>query len=329
MAPALHLFGQRADYPGGLEIVEIPGSADSPRHGKLHLDDYFRIEGDPRIAGHTVLDRQGLTLRCRFHLEDAAIKKLGSAPHGGYPVTCNVRPTGDGPSQAAVLGDFAWMAERHYRACHQHIHRVAKDRIEPATIGLRPAVVELHSDVAELPRPDVATDAMFRVQLGGTVRSSRGEPVPGSVIRLDRAKAEDWRLLLAFEPPRHPPLSRWDPQARQHEPVAVDHVDELGRLAFAVPPADLPRTRTPARPGPGTSTTTGAGPTTAPCATCTASAPSWRWPSTPAPTARGATSRCGRRASSTSMSTWAGRSPRRPPNSSTTATGWRRTRPAG
>ncbi|MDH6140552.1 hypothetical protein P3T35_002560 [Kitasatospora sp. GP30] len=240
VAPALHLFGQRAGYPGGLEIVEIPGSADSPRHGKLHLDDYFQIEGDPRIAGHTVLDRQGLTLRCRFHLEDAAIKKLGSGPRGGYPVTCNVRPTGEGPSQAAVLGDFAWMAERHYRACHQHIHRVAKDRIEAATIGLRPAVIELHSDVTELPRPDVATDAMFRVQLGGTVRSSHGEPVPGSVIRLDHAKAEDWRLLLAFEPPRHPPLSRWDPQARQHEPVAVDHVDELGRLAFTVPPADLP-----------------------------------------------------------------------------------------
>lgn len=238
--PALFLFGQDAPYPGGLEIVQIPHAADIFGLEPLRLDDYFALTQDPRgldIAGHPVprpadaaKRRQGVTLRCLFHLrDDPAMQKLGASPQGGYPVTFNVRPTGYGFGQESTSGAFDWMAARHYRACREHIPQVPPDQIQPAVIRLDPCRILIEPDPSSLPRPSSCpeTERLFTSHIVVRLENSAtGELATGDRLGPDTTlRGAEWSLALHYAPDTGPgpgPFSVW--------PLSID---TGGRLLFA------------------------------------------------------------------------------------------------
>ncbi|MEU1287721.1 hypothetical protein [Kitasatospora sp. NPDC005856] len=251
--PALFLFGQDAAgrdrlYSGGLELLGLPDKANVPgpdtpsEQNALRFTDYFEPTKDPVGPDRAGL-RQGVTLRCRFHLRDTAIRKLETAPQGGYPLSFNARPTGYGLGQEATAGDFDWMASEHHKACRANIPQVPPERVQPVVLTLLPSTVRLDLDVVDLPRYDGPAKDLWRVRVSGTVRSFADRIVRGPDIRRDRptgvggvqAKVEHWYLARESRPPTVPKLRAWDPVPLDLPPVDVDDVDEQGRLTFAVP----------------------------------------------------------------------------------------------
>ncbi|WP_404497598.1 hypothetical protein [Arthrobacter sp. GAS37] len=238
--PALFLFGQEAPYPGGLEILQIPYAADIPGGEPLRLDDYFALTQDPRgldIAGHPVARpadaakrRQGVTLRCLFHLrDDPAMQRLGASPQGGYPVTFNVRPTGYGFGQESTSGAFDWMAAQHYRACREHLPQVPPDQIQPAVIRLDPCRIIIDPNPSSLPRPSSCpeTERLFTSHIVVSLENSAtGELATGDRLGPDTTlTGAEWSLALHYAPDTAP-----GPGPFSVQPLSID---TSGRLLFA------------------------------------------------------------------------------------------------
>jgi hypothetical protein len=247
--PELTIFEQ--PYTGGLEVVRIDRPTEEferffydPRPeefwGPKVGDQYFR---DPKAKQY----RQGLTVRCKFHLNDEDMERIAET---GAPVSFWVRPTGNGPGEEYIRTDADQVAVDHYRSCAQNLPAGGIEPHQPGLVELRPARVvfefePLSRDV--LPNPDAPPDADYRTQLRLTVRSASGEPISGDDIRAGRHAGDpealktiqNWWLDFKTELPEKEPLLTWDPVkgvgARTHTAWA-DDVDGQGRITFANTP---------------------------------------------------------------------------------------------
>ena len=111
--PLLEVFG--TTYPGGLKPLQI----DNPNELEPFLDatlQEFRVDspdGNSYVDEATDTYQAGYDVRCKFHLDDAALK---GSKEVGVPVSFKVAPTGLGPGATNVLWrdpaqvDFEWMA---------------------------------------------------------------------------------------------------------------------------------------------------------------------------------------------------------------------------
>src|SRR5262249_22761981 len=137
--PHLELFG--SEYQGGLAVVtpcqSFPTQDD--------LDKYFSAEPHtfrvvPPVGGISTdqaanKKRQWLDLRCRFHLKDDALKKLGNH---GVKVAFQVRPTGEGFFPEPVPDKFYEVLRMHYLSCERNL-AASPWPSSPATIFLEPS----------------------------------------------------------------------------------------------------------------------------------------------------------------------------------------------
>ena len=230
LAPLLTLFEQ--PYPGGLQILSghatpstgVEQQATLPSGAKLSLDDYFEATADPeRVRGG--LDypedptktkrQQGVRLRCKFHFEDAVIKRIRDESPSGYRMAFTARPTGHAFGEESRQGPLDWIVPLHYQACRDHLPQgVSPD--QPLPIYLASSWIEcdppspnrLPSDPPNpnhLPRAPRAEDRFASI-LKATVKSGSrgaGKGVPGSAIKNDLGPfaIPEWHYRFWYDPP--------------------------------------------------------------------------------------------------------------------------------
>lgn len=261
--PTLFVFD--VAYAGGLAIEAPPD--------ERVFEPYLALSGEmpwlkPPIPGAYdpigAQQQQAPQLRCKFHLEDDAFKKLAlhpAAPPAAtrgkpsvareVPIAFTVRPTGAGLGADSHRTAFDSLVADHYRACAVnlpgHIPAPAPARVvlHPSTIEVKvvdpdTTEAEVAPDLPHLPRAGAPSDRLYLARVTATVRSAAGAPVRGSDIRRDRpsgvggtiTEIQGWSLRFAFEAPTQAPLSHWDATPLAHPPLPVADVDEQGRLTF-------------------------------------------------------------------------------------------------
>src|SRR5581483_8031743 len=231
---------------GGLTITSVEQQTTLPDGTEIALDDYFEaaLDEPPRASdgegGAAAPWRQGLTLRCRFHLADAAMRRLAHGD-GCYPLRVSARPTPPAAEDAAPADAPEWLVGRAYYAPFlEHFPEgIASHR--PASILLRASGIALLP-----PRPrhlpalgaerDASIDDRYTSRLRATVVSGAGLPIPGSVIEheLGPSATRGWGFRVWYDPPEELWRREFDPGLSREESLffPAAGVDQYGVVTF-------------------------------------------------------------------------------------------------
>jgi hypothetical protein len=198
--PLLELFEQV--YAGGLALrsetitdrLTIDGAPNA-----LRLSDFFQVLEDAPGPDQANV-QAGLTLRCKFHLNDEQIQQLGAR---GAPVKFGVRPTGGALGLDAVRDRYDALLGEHYRKCAERYGGGGLPEAGPVHVALRPSVVDVSPpDPDTLPKSPSGADR-YTTFLAATVRSASGAAVPGRVLEQDIGLGSlgQWHFRVWYDVP--------------------------------------------------------------------------------------------------------------------------------